>query len=113
MRSVHEFLLKELSISCCVNVMDSTGCVKRELTSTMLPLFFKSSRNSNDASPLVILPKFITMSSFEASLNGSTVESNLKSRCSNPIVQLVCSNDLLTFILVVVLDLFEILVLPN
>jgi hypothetical protein len=37
----------------------------------------------------------------------------LKSRCNNPIVQLVCLSVLLTFILVVAPNLSKIQVLPN
>ncbi len=113
MCNVHEFLLKELFVSCCVNAMASTWSVKREVTNTMLPFFFKSNRNFDNTFLLVILPKFITMSSSKASLNSNKVESNLKSRCNNPIMQLVCSSGLLMFILIVALDLFEIEVLPN
>jgi len=75
-RSVHEFFLKIIFVSCCVNAMASTWSVKHEVTNIMLPFFFKSSYNSNDAFPLVILPKFKTMSSSKANLNGSKVESN-------------------------------------
>lgn len=107
MRSVHEFLLKELFVSCCVNAMASTWSVKCEVVYYAI-FFFKFNRNSNDTSPLVILLKFITMSSSKASSNNGKVESNLKSRCSNPIMQLVCSSGLLTFVFIVALDLFEI-----
>ncbi len=113
MHNVHEFFFKELFVSCCVNAMASIGSVKHEITNIMLLFFSKSSSSSNDASPLVILTKFITMSSFDASSNGSKVQSNLKSRYSNPIVQLVCLNGLLMFIIVVALDVFEIQILPN
>jgi hypothetical protein len=112
-QNVHEFFLKIIFVSCCVNAMASTWSVKHEVTNTMLPFFFKSSCNSDDAFPLVILPKFKTMSSSEANLRGSKVESNLKSRCNNPIVQLVCLSVLLTFILVVAPNLSKIQVFPN
>ncbi len=106
--SVHGFLLKQLSVSCCVNVMASIRNVKCEATNIMLPFFFKSSHNYDNASPLVILPKFLTMPSSEASLNGIKVESNLKSRCNNPIAQLMCPSGLLTFIFIVAPNLSEI-----
>ncbi len=70
--------------------MTSTRSVKRKITSIVLPFFFKSSHNYDDASPLVILPKFLAMPSFEASSSGSKVESNSKSRHNNLPMQLMC-----------------------
>jgi hypothetical protein len=50
--------------------------------------------------------------SFEVSSSGSKEKSNLDSSCSNPIVQLLCSGRLPTFV-TFALDLFEVHVLPE
>jgi len=78
--------------------MDSTNNVKC-LKNSVLLVFFKFSCNHDNAFPLVIPFKFQSMSSSEINLSGSKVESNPESRCNNLVVQLVCSSDLLTFIL--------------
>jgi hypothetical protein len=77
--------------------MASTKNVKC-LKNNVLPFFFEFSCNLDNAFPLLILLKFQSMASSETNLNGSKVESNLKSRCNNLVVQLVCLGGLLTFI---------------
>jgi hypothetical protein len=84
-----------------------------KVASTMLPFFFKSNHNSNDASPLVIPLKFLGKPSSKANSRGNKVESNSKSRHINLAVQLVCPSGLATFIPPIAHDLFEVWVLPN
>ncbi len=61
----------------------------------------------------MIPPKFVVMPSFEASFNDNKVASNLESKCSNLVVQLVCPSGLSTFFPPITPDLSEIQVLPN
>lgn len=53
------------------------------------------------------------MSSSETTLNGNKVESNLELRHNIIMMQLMCSSGLLTFILFLTPNVFEIYVLPN
>ncbi len=69
--------------SCCVNLMASTWSVKSKIANIVLPFFFKSNRNPDNKSFLGIPPKFLAMTSFEASSNDNKVASNLKSKHNN------------------------------
>lgn len=79
----------------------------------MLPFFFKSNHNPDDASPLVIPLKFLAQPSSKANSSGNKVESNPKSRHMNLAMQLVCLSGLPTFIPPITHDLFEVRVWPN
>ncbi len=61
-------------------------------------LFFNSNSNPNESSPLVILPIFCSIPSFEASSNKNKGDSNLKLKHNNHGILLLCLNGLFTFI---------------
>jgi hypothetical protein len=61
-------------------------------------VFFNLNSNPNESSPSVILPKFCSMRSFEASSNKNKVDSNLKLKHNNHGILLLCLNGLFTFI---------------
>jgi hypothetical protein len=54
--------------------------VKCKVANIVLLFFFKSNRNPDNKSPLVIPPKFLAMPSYEASSSSSKVTSNSKSK---------------------------------
>jgi len=87
--------------------------VKLKVASIVLPFFFKSSHNLDNKSPLVISFKFLAMLSFEASLSGSKVASNLESKLNNLVMQLMCPSGLPTFIPLATPNLSEIQVLAD
>jgi len=66
--------------------MALTWNVKREITSNVLPFFFKSICNYDNASPLTIPLKFLAMPSFDVNSINIKVELNLKSRHNNVVV---------------------------